>query len=1371
MPQGFEPARASRQNHFLSRGPGYDLLLAPNEAEIALAARPESPQAPAKPPTIRIRFLGANPRAHAEGRDLQPGASSYFIGNDPRLWRARVPHFSRVAYRGIYPGVDVAYYATGGRLEYDLSLDARAQPRQIRLAIDGADRVRIDPAGDLVLTAGRAEIRQMKPVVYQETPEGRVRVEGRYVMRDRNRVGFEISAYDRRSTLVIDPVLVFSTYLGGSGRDDGRSIALDAAGNIYVAGTTASPNFPVTSGAPFAGGTQAFVAKLSFSGSLIYAAFFGGPNDHAVGSAVAVDARGNVYLAGSTASPAFPTKNPLQAAYGGGADAFVLELNSAGDALVYSTYLGGSGLDYAHGIQVDAAGYAYVAGTTGSSDFPLRNPVQAVYKGQLTTFAAKIAPGGSSLVYSTYLGGHGTDYCDGISIDAAGNAYIFGDTSSADFPVAHAFQSAYGGKTDGFLSKLSPSGNLIYSTYIGGSGDDAVRGAQVDKEGNLVIGGGTSSPDFPLKNPIPSRHAAGSEHAWVAKLDPSGASLIYSSIIGGRGKDIAWCLALDPLRNAYLAGYTLSPDFPVVNAIQARYGGDSDAFLVKINAAGSAVFSTYLGGSGEDSISQIAVDSAGNAYVTGNTNSPDFPTANPLQPVLGGGRDAFVSVIATSDFAISPPIALTVTASAGASAPATFTIQPPAPVSRRGSFLHGLASYCLAFAWGILTLLSLAGWGGILNRLLLPKEAAAWSERAAWGLAWSIVVGGVLNLFSLISRAAVLAYLGAGIAAWIAGFLHRQIVSRSRAPEKSSCAFRSGGDFKALAAGGLLLAGLFALVLYAASVSVARTDAPLDPAAAVRFNAADDFQAYFVFPEKMLQTGSMGRDPFSARRAETSLGGQSFLDTFVLGVLSARHLRLLDPGLSLLIVLGLAWEMCSKKGVSPGWIAGLLLFLVLMDPPASGISSLYTGTALFLCLCRALDSNALEDARFFARICLIGLLAAAICCLRSSFIPACGALLASSYFFYCKSRKFNREAPVEVIGEALLVALLAAAFALPWMISMHRSSGTLFYPLLGRGFVHAHAWLPASKAVSLLFRHLADSYFVALAVLGAFHLASRPRALGGREPALSMFLGAIFGFAAVVLSGAETSDLRAGFPFLFAAVIVLMTVLMTVLMPVSMTEVVTGAVRRPGQEFELPPGEMLKSPAPLVVLVAALFLLGSSWDATRTLYTECLYNIKSGIEQTPLVSEQEAAAYRQLQQSVPPGQVILARLDKPFLLDFKRNTVFVMDDAVAGPPPGMPLARAGEPLARYLSGQSIRYVAFSYADAAGRRASGPSTADSPLTAYERLSTGAFEDSLAQLSRTRKRLFDDGSNFVLDLSQPADSPQPQPASGASRPFGL
>jgi hypothetical protein len=673
VPQGFEPNRGQidRNIDFVSHGLGYSLLLAPGEAQVRLTTTPKNHRWH-KSADVRVKFLGANTRAHGQELEPQTAKSNYFIGNDPAQWRKDMPRYSRVEYHDVYPGVDIAYYGAGPQLEYDLLLRPHADPSKIRLKITGADRIRIDEAGNLLLSVGQADIRELKPVIYQSFEAGRQRIDGRYVLMSGHTVGFAVADYDRAKPLVIDPVLEFSSFFGGTGNDNASTITLDSSGNSYVAGFTSSSTLAGTRiGTPFScGGVAAFIAKINSSGNLVFATYLGGTNDQS-GAIGTVDGNGNIYITGATHSSNFPTVHPLYGTYNGGvSDTYVAELNSAGNALIFSTFFGGNGQDYTSGIGLDSAGNVYIVGTTTSTNLPTQNPVQA-HPGNMTdAFAAKFAAGGTALLYSTYLAGNNYDFSNGMTVDSNGTAYLYGDTESTDYPVQNALQPSFCGWTSGqpmptvghgWVTVLGANGSLIYSTYIcGDAASDSTRGAALDRNGNLIITGQTESTVFRTLNPLQAHHGGGANDAFIMSLSPSG-SLLYSSYLGGSGDDIGRGVAVDSAGNWYITGQTSSSiDFPTTaDRTQPAYGGGTyDTFVTKISAAGtpSIVFSTFLGGSADEVGHGIAVDSLAQAYIVGSTGSNNFPTRSPFQATYGGGagpHDATWSVIATCDFTFS----------------------------------------------------------------------------------------------------------------------------------------------------------------------------------------------------------------------------------------------------------------------------------------------------------------------------------------------------------------------------------------------------------------------------------------------------------------------------------------------------------------------------------------------------------------------------------------------------------------------------------------------------------------------------------------------------------------------------------------------
>jgi hypothetical protein len=674
LPLGFEANRGQSDSKvsFLARGSGYSLFLTSSEAVLVLrrfdadarrtGARVSHRAVRAghrRNAVLRMRLVNANPRSQVTGHDELPGKSNYFIGDDPAKWRANIPTYARVKYDGVYSGVDLVYYRHRGQLEYDFVVAPGADPRLVTLAFEGAREVHIDARGELVLSVDGGEVRQRKPVVYQEVAGARQEVAGRFVMKGKRRVGFRVAAYDPSRPLIIDPVLVYSTYLGGSDIDFGQGVAVDDAGSAYVTGLAVSADFPTTAGAAqttSAGNSDAFVTKLDAAGSgLVYSTYLGG-SDFEGGQGIAVDNAGSAYVAGYTDSTDFPTTAgaaQTSNAGGFGADTFVTKLDAAGSALVYSTYLGGGDNDFGQGIAVDDAGSAYVTGETGFNFPTTPGAAQTTPAGQGEVFVTKLDAAGSGLVYSTYLGGSDFDRVLDIAVDDAGSAYVSGATTSTDFPTtAGAAQTTYaGGFFDVYVTRLNAAGSgLVYSTYLGGSTGEFGVGIAVDGAGSAYVTGDTSSTDFPTTPGAAQTTSAGNGDAFVTKLNAAGSELVYSTYLGGGNIDSGSAIAVDDAGSAYVVGVTGSADFPTTpGAPQATYAGGADAFVTKLHAAGSGlVYSTYLGGSDFDSGQDIAVDGSRSAYVTGATRSANFPTTpGAARTTNAGSFDAFVAKIAT----------------------------------------------------------------------------------------------------------------------------------------------------------------------------------------------------------------------------------------------------------------------------------------------------------------------------------------------------------------------------------------------------------------------------------------------------------------------------------------------------------------------------------------------------------------------------------------------------------------------------------------------------------------------------------------------------------------------------------------------------
>jgi hypothetical protein len=468
-------------------------------------------------------------------------------------------------------------------------------------------------------------------------------------------IGFEAKGTNRQALGTFAVGLVYSTFLGGGGDDYGWGIAVDGNGNAYVTGFTASSDFPTLNPyqATYQGG-DAFVTKLSGSGSsLIYSTYLGGA-DGDVAYAIAVDGGGNAYVTGYTFSSNFPTLNPYQGTFQGGyGDAFVTKLSSSGASLIYSTYLGGAEGDGGSDIAVDGSGNAYVTGGTFSSNFPTFNPYQ-MYQGRGDVFVTKLSTTGNNLLYSTYLGADSTEGPTGIAVDGSGNAYVTGYTYSTNFPTHNPYQTMSQGYGDVFVTKLSSSGSsLIYSTCVGGESMDYGIGIAVDDSGYAYVTGVTWSTNFPTLNPYQGMFQGGMGDVFVTKLSGPGSSLIYSTYLGGGGEDYGYGIAVDGSGNAYVTGLTYSSNFPTLNPYQTFQGSPwSDAFVTKLSSSGvSLIYSTDLGGKRWDEGLDIAVDGSGNAYVTGRTSSSNFPTLNPYRGTYrDGGYDVFVAKLSELEY-------------------------------------------------------------------------------------------------------------------------------------------------------------------------------------------------------------------------------------------------------------------------------------------------------------------------------------------------------------------------------------------------------------------------------------------------------------------------------------------------------------------------------------------------------------------------------------------------------------------------------------------------------------------------------------------------------------------------------------------------
>lgn len=696
LPLRFEPnvGQLPQPVRFLSRGGGYQIHM----LDDGHVLRFQSPQGPQK---VTTHLRGANRGVRVRGEELLASQTNYLTAGAPG---AAVNNYGRVRYEGIYPGIDLVFYGNAGQLEYDFVLAAGADPRTIDLTVEGST-LSIDSKGNLILGTSAGDIRWNRPVMYQGEGAARHEVTGTFVLRGTHEVGFQVAAYDAKQVLVIDPVLSYSSFVGASGNDAARGIAIDASGNVYVCGNTTSQNLANTSGTAqqaYGGDNpahqetgDAFVAKLTPAGALAWITYLGGSADEAA-LGIAADAAGNSYITGYTNSNNFRTSaGAHQSTFGGqgrgsmfheGGDAFLAKLNPSGSTLLYSTLLGGSLDDRGIAIALDNGGAIYVTGNTLSSNFPtFGNPLQSQYRGGTTNdiisggdaFVTKFSAAGA-LVYSTYVGGSGNDAPAAIAVDSTGSAYVAGGTASTNFPTTTgAFQTASAGTADAinqpyftlgdaFVVKLNPAGTaLTYATLLGGNRDETALGLAIDSSGAAYVTGITSSGNFPTVANAPQRTFGGptailnGKYFWmgdgfVSKLNPAGSALVYSTYFGGADDDAGWAIAVDGAGNAYVAGSANSTDFKVTtDALQqtkAGSGGQSlpigDGVLLKLNPAGSAfLYASYFGGSSDDAIAGIALDATGAAFVTGSTASANFPTTATAAQRVYGGRNSVSLVV------------------------------------------------------------------------------------------------------------------------------------------------------------------------------------------------------------------------------------------------------------------------------------------------------------------------------------------------------------------------------------------------------------------------------------------------------------------------------------------------------------------------------------------------------------------------------------------------------------------------------------------------------------------------------------------------------------------------------------------------------
>lgn len=649
LPVSFEEnqGQVGSQVRYLSRAGNGTIYFTPSETVLTLSSQ-YSQKKPVQS-VLRLKWIGANSHPQMVAEHPLPGKINYLIGREPSHWHTGIPTYERVRYRGLFPGVDAVFYGKEGEIEYDLVMAPGVDPAKISFALTGARSLQVAPDGDLVMGLDNGKVLQRKPVVYQEENGVRRLLSAHYIIHHDNTVTYEIAGVNRKLPLVIDPRLSYSTFIGSNTLDTVQSVAVDQFGNAYLTGSTVF-GFPTKN--PAQGnqlGTDAFVTKLSPNGSsLIYSTILGGSSAD-FGLAIAVDRFGSAYVGGETDSTDFPTTPGTFEPPPGSIDAnngFITKLSPGGSSFTYSLLLGGGDLDQIRALALDTQHRVYVTGFTCSTNFPVKNAFQPVTVGQNCAdgggdaFVTRVNAAGTALDFSTYLDGSFESIGNGIAVDSGFHAYVTGSTESPDFPTTPgAFQRVLKAQvipedphdlhqSNAFVTKFSSDGqSLIYSTYLGGTADDVAEAIALDPDGRACVTGAASSADFPVTAGAFQKTRHGSSDAFVTKFQLSGGGLFYSTFLGGSGGDGASSIAVDSLGRAYVAGGTSSTDFPVVNPIQAHLAGAQDAFVTKLSATGNALFfSTYLGGTAVDVANSIRLDSNGNAFVGGATDSTNFPT-------------------------------------------------------------------------------------------------------------------------------------------------------------------------------------------------------------------------------------------------------------------------------------------------------------------------------------------------------------------------------------------------------------------------------------------------------------------------------------------------------------------------------------------------------------------------------------------------------------------------------------------------------------------------------------------------------------------------------------------------------------------------
>lgn len=605
---------------------------------------------PVRRSVSKLEFVDSAQGVETDNESLTEFSVNYFKGKDVSDWKTGIKASKAVVYKNLYDHIDLKLYGVTREIEYDFIIRPGGKISDIKLQYKDVNQVEIDGSGNLLIRTDFGVLKHKKPFCYQQINGERKNVSGRFILLDENIFGFEVDEYVQDIDLIIDPmVLVYSGYLGGSGNDENSwAMDVDSQGAVYLTGWTNSLDFPMANPilSSNSGIVDAFVVKVNPDGrSLDFATYIGG-SGYDAGFGIAVDSKGDVYVAGETESYNFPTKNPLISRKVGAWDGFVLKLKRNGRALLYSTYFGSSDCDSGKDIAIDKDGNYYILGTTRSPYFPLKKAFQKNFGGYWDAWVAKINSSGNRLVYSSYIGGIGEEDGLAIDVDSKGYAYVTGCTYSEDFPLVNPIQNSFGGIIDAYVLKVSKNGRrLIYSTYLGGAREDCGYGIAVDSKGYAFVSGETRSSDFPTLNPIFKKRAGGYD-VFAAKLVPKGIHLEASTFIGGKENDYGKRIALDQEGSAYITGVTFSQDFPQKDALYNQYSGDGDAFVVKIDPEWDMLnFSSFLGGTGRDVGQDIAVSDSGSIYITGFTESDNFPAYRSFQKKKARYADGFICAI------------------------------------------------------------------------------------------------------------------------------------------------------------------------------------------------------------------------------------------------------------------------------------------------------------------------------------------------------------------------------------------------------------------------------------------------------------------------------------------------------------------------------------------------------------------------------------------------------------------------------------------------------------------------------------------------------------------------------------------------------